>query len=509
MEFKKHIHHDTDIEKAIVGIIILEREAITLVGDILEPEMFYHATLSEFYKYLLEMHKKGLPIDLLTATNYIVNKIGSDKLKSGQTIGYVLLKCTQDVVNSANVVAWANIIRGLYVRREWVKIKATSSDDIEAMLEAQDKIKNLTTKANEMGFMHLDDALIDLARHIAQVEAGEVKGIPTGCKMLDLLNGGYTCQFIVLAARPSVGKSAFMGKAALEAAEAGYNVGLISLEMPRQQIAARLGSIVSGLDFWRIYRAKLGEDKEREINHQKLMKLAGRSIYIADKVAVTLNDIRAAAFRMKRAGKLDILYIDYLQLIDTTTGVINSNREREVAQLSRGLKILSLELGIPIIALAQLNRDIEKGPPRYPKLSDLRESGSLEQDADAVIFLHRDYKAGKPVDEDGFSTENFADIVVPKWRNGEDTNGTGPIKMGFIGALMQFTDELPVKIRALGISAPPPAIKPQYQAPQPTGARLFIETPKQGTLELPAGGNWKKIDSTTGEIIEDEDDRPF
>jgi replicative DNA helicase len=499
--FKKYIHYDQDLEKAIIGIILLEVEAFDMVQDVLTPEMFYNIALGEIFAAFQEMKKARIPIDLLTACNYLHNRPDNQYLKPNQ-IAPALSKATGEVVNSANLLAWANMVKTLYIRREWSKIKAAPSDSLESMAEAQAKITSLQAVGGAMDFLHIDDTLIDLWRHVAKVEESTEAGIPTGCKRLDIINGGYTSgQFIVLGARPSVGKSAFMGKAVLDAADKGYHVGVISLEMPREQIAARLGSIVSGVDFWRIYRAKLGDDKERQIAFDKINRLAGKSIYIADKVRVNLSDIRSAAYRMVRAKKLHILYLDYLQLVDTSTGEKNSNREREVANLSRGLKILAMELSIPIVALAQLNRDIEKagGPVRYPKLSDLRESGSLEQDADAVIFLHRDWKAGKTTDENGRTTEDRADIVVPKWRNGEDTNGTGPIKMGFDGPKMKFLDEI---ADDRGIPRPPVV----------TGARLYIEEkktppppPVQITMDIPPG--FKRVDMNTGEIL--EEDEPF
>lgn len=228
---------------------------------------------------------------------------------------------------------------------------------------------------------------------------------------------------IVIGARPSVGKSALLGLLAMNMANNGKKVGIISLEMSNAKIASRLAALETDFDFATLYRGLQLDENQQQRMHEQLGKMAQKlPIYVSDKTQVSIPEIKAKAQKLKHKEGCDILFIDYLQLVDSTGyGNKNSNRENEVRQMSRGSKLMAKELDMPVVVLAQLNREVttRKAEDRYPKLSDLRESGAIEQDADVVMFLHRDWMSGIEKDEHGNSTEREADLIVRKWRDGE------------------------------------------------------------------------------------------
>jgi replicative DNA helicase len=244
---------------------------------------------------------------------------------------------------------------------------------------------------------------------------------------------------IVIGARPSVGKSAYMGQMALAIARTGKKVGIISLEMNNNEIGARLSSLGSDDDFRTIFRNLYRDENHKALWYQKIQDLIELPIFITDKTDVSAASIKAKAIKLMHSEGLDILMIDYLQLVNTESDKKNRTRENEVSQLSRACKLLAKDLNIPVIVLCQLNRAItgRTGVNRYPQLSDLRESGSIEQDADVVMFIHRDWMLGEgfSVDENGNSTEFNADLVVRKWRNGA---ANLHIKLGFQPKKMMF-----------------------------------------------------------------------
>lgn len=269
------------------------------------------------------------------------------------------------------------------------------------------------------------------------VKDKDLIGVPTGFSRIDSITGGFIgSQLIILAARPSVGKSALLNAMVLNAAENNFKVGIISLEMPTLQMAARMGSVLSEIDFFKIFRNRIYDEQERDKVYHGLEKLANLPIKITDSTGVSVSDIRAKVAQLKQRNEIDILFIDYLQLVDGEGGNRNYNREQEVSKMSRGLKIMAMEYNIPVVVLAQLNRESEKATDKKPKLHHLRESGGIEQDADIVMLLHRDFKSGVLFDKDGNSTENEADLILAKTRNGE----TPEIKIGFNPSQMKFYD---------------------------------------------------------------------
>jgi replicative DNA helicase len=299
------------------------------------------------------------------------------------------------------------------------KLDGTVSQQVKAI---QDKLYSLQIKAADHDWTDMTQLMVDLYQHQEEMKKTGGVGVVTGISVIDRENGGFqNGQLIVLGARPSVGKSAFAGGIAVEMAKKNKTVGFVSLEMSNTEIAARLAAYDTNTDFNVIYR---GLYKDMDDTHRLYEKIASSTstlpIYVSDKTKVSVPEIRAKADKLKSIHGLDCLFIDYLQLVSSVGGSYTKNRENEIAEMSRGCKIMAKELDIPVVLLCQLNREVTKrtGDDRYPKLSDLRESGAIEQDADVVMFLHSDFMSGIETDENGNSTQNQSDLVIRKWRNG-------------------------------------------------------------------------------------------
>jgi len=377
---------------------------------------------------------------LKTFIQFSITEKGIHEIE-GQYLDHFVSKTTNYVVSTAHLEYHALLVKQMYCERELLKIKNTSLDmsvdTLDRIKEMRQRLETISSIKNVNDWSTMSEMLIDLSKHMEMVKDKELIGVPTGFRGLDLVTGGFAdTNLIILAARPSVGKSALLNKMAIHAATNGYNVGIISLEMPKIQIAARMGSVVSDIDFYKIFRNRMEDEQQTEQLHSYFQSLSDLPIMISDKTNVNVSDIKAKALQLIHKKKLDILFIDYLQLVESEGGNKNYNREQEVSKLSRGLKLMAMDFNIPIVVLAQLNRESEKTSTKKPQLHHLRESGAIEQDADGVIFLHRDFKVGIIADENGNSTENQADILVAKWRNGEITD----IKIGFDPPKMNFYD---------------------------------------------------------------------
>jgi len=440
VEFKELIHYDKNMECAILGACLIEKTAYGRVRGLLGKECFYYTSNEIVYSVLSEMWENNYPIDLLTVTQYIVRNKGINEL-SKSNVAYYLTKLTNDVVSTAHLEYHALLVRQLYAERELVKIKNSPDNTSGDVLGRAEKMRDELYKISQIKVVNdwhdMIDVVLKLHKHMDEVKGKDIIGVPTGFTKFDLITGGLVkSDMIVLAARPSVGKSAFLGAISVNAATKGYKVGIISLEMSEIQIGARMGSLISDIDFYRIFRNSFNEEMEREILYTHLETLSNLPIKISDKTKVNINDIRAKVGQLVSKDQIDILFVDYLQLLDSEEGNKNYNREQEVSKMSRGFKLMAKEFNIPVVVLAQLNRESEKAANKKPQLHHLRESGAIEQDADLVVFLHRDFKAGIETDKDGNSTEFQADLIIAKGRNIE----TPEIKIGFDPPKMKFYD---------------------------------------------------------------------
>lgn len=439
-DFKEFIHYDKEMESAILGAFLIEKQCYGNVRGIINRDCFYMDANKIVFDAISEMWEENFPIDTLTVTQRIVRNKNISEL-NGSTVPYYICRLTNPVVSTANVEAHCFLIRQLYAERELLKIKYGSFDSNEDILTRTEKMRDELFKLTQIKIANdwcgMDEVVLKLHEHMDEVQGKDIIGVPTGFYQFDVITGGLCkSDMIVIAARPSVGKSAFLGKIAVHAANVGYKVAIISLEMSDIQLGARMGSLVSNMDFHKIFRNKISDEKERGMLYAYLETLANLPIKISEKTNVNVNDIRAKVGQLISKGQCDIVFIDYLQLVDSDEGNRNYNREQEVAKMSRGIKLMAKEYNIPVVVLAQLNRESEKTASKKPQLHNLRESGAIEQDADLVIFLHRDFQSGILVNENGMTTEFEADLIVAKGRNIEKPD----IKIGFDPPKMRFYD---------------------------------------------------------------------
>lgn len=424
-EFKKYIHFAQDIEEAILGQCLIEKLAFGRTYGLVDTEAFYFGPHKKVYQAMKEMYDNSIPIEVLTVTEYLVAKMDTPTLYNFDT-NYFIAKLTNHVVNTTTLEYHCHLIKEMWRRRKLIELKHTAVDSTDSRASIDQinaELNRITSTEFKQDWYDMDELMYNLMVHQGKMASGEKTFVTTGFKKIDRLNGGfYNGQMIVIGARPSVGKSALMGQMAIKMAQSGKKVGIISLEMNNNEIAARLSSIVTDIDFSTIFRTiALDEELHKRFYQSIKDNMLKLPIFLSDKTQVNVPEIKAKAMKLKALKGCDCIIVDYLQLIEGSQSNRNYNREQEVAKMSRGLKLMAQELDIPVIVLCQLNRAVTNRDykHRFPKLSDLRESGAIEQDADVVMFIHRDFMSGYEVNPDtGDSTEFTADLVGPKWRNG-------------------------------------------------------------------------------------------
>lgn len=436
-QYKETLHYSTTTEAGVLGVLLLQPDAYEDVLGILHPFCFHHSSHRHIYMAIAAVYEAGSKIDAQTVANEL-SRQGITQI-DGQSTAYHLATLTLGVVNAAHLTDWAYILREKYARRKMLELSYTMADPqldpFEAATAAETALERIFDIKNTGDWRTMQQVGHHLAQHIDEAALTDMPGLPTGISMLDKLNGGLRPgDLVVIGARPSVGKSAFMGLMALHLAQQGYTVGLISLEMKDIRIAARMAALHSGIPHWQIDRGRFTTTAQQQAVLQSIQQLGTLPIYLSQATRLTVYDIKAQARRLHKKHGLRILFIDYLQLIETH--LKDGNREQQVATISRALKVLAMDLDIPIVLLAQLNRESERRTDKRPSLADLRESGAIEQDADVVMLLHRDWQAGIHTNADGTSTEHQADLFIPKWRDGTTTH----LRLTFNGTHMQFSE---------------------------------------------------------------------
>lgn len=440
---RENIHYNKELEKAVLGACLLERHTFSRTYKLIEPENFYFLSHAELYRCLLEMFEQSIPIDIVTAIDYVMRKKGVTYF-AGDGIPYFITSLTNTVSSSAHIEYHCHVLQSLYIERELLALThgglQHEGSTTERINHLQERLSTLKQQSGIDDIVDMSTLMVNLYKHQDKMQITGGVGIETGFYGLDKQNGGFqNGDLIILAARPSIGKSALAGQLALNMAAKQTGVGIVSLEMSNNEIAGRLAALDTDLDFDATYRGLFKDEYDRERMYKIIsQRTSNYPIYISDKTGVDINEIRAKAEKMRRMYGIKCLIIDYLQLIETPY-YANRNRENAVAELSRKCKIMAKEIHIPVIVLCQLNREITKrtGKNRHPQLSDLRESGSLEQDADVVMFLHRDWMMGREANDDGSSTEFEADLVIRKWRNG---NANFILKLDFEPRKMKFSE---------------------------------------------------------------------
>jgi replicative DNA helicase len=442
MDFKKNIHYSQDVEEAVLGSCLLEGMALGRTYGLIDADSFYFDSHKEIYSAMREMYDESVPVDVLTVTDSLINKRGKEEFY-GLDTGFFLTRLTNHVVSTAHLEYHCHIVKEMWRKREVIKLrhKVVEGESRDMIYDLDAELKKILGADVKKDWHDMEEVMYGLLVHQSDVVSGKKQFVTTGFNQIDRLNGGfYNGQMIVIGARPSVGKSALMGQMALAMAKTGKKVGIISLEMNNNEIAARLSSIETEIPFQRIYRDIANDESLHKKFYQKVSaEMINLPIFLSDKTGVNVNEIKAKATKLKASKGCDCLMIDYLQLVEGGSSNKQYNREQEVAKMSRGIKLMAQELDIPIIVLCQLNRGVtSRGQnDRYPRLSDLRESGAIEQDADVVMMLHRDYMSGILDDGEGGSTEFLADLLGQKWRNG----ATFHLTLDFDPPKMKFSEQ--------------------------------------------------------------------
>lgn len=425
-------HKAEPLERAILGAVMMESNKLAQVITILKTEMFYSDFNRDVYSTILFLFNQGLAVDIMTVTCELF-KFKKEKYEYNN-LGYEVGIMTSDIVSSVNIIQWCYILVEMWQNRETFYIqngyyKADTPEETRMMIA--DKLFNLSFKKHN-DWVDASFVANKLIEHYEFVSKNEITGIKMGLSTFDHITGGAKGgQLIVIGARPGVGKSAMINLWSTNAAKEGETVGIINLEMKDIKSFARMVSMDSDIDYWRIIDGKIREDEIKERMMKHLLSLANMPMYFSSSTDVNILDIRAKSIQLHKKNNLGILFIDYLQLIESS-GNKNLNREQQVAQMSRGCKLLANELDIPIVLLAQLNRESLKSADKRPHLSNLRESGSIEQDADIVILLHRD------IDDDGMMEEGREEEAFMKIAKHRDGKTTGWIPIGYEGAKMKF-----------------------------------------------------------------------
>ncbi len=420
---------NTEAEQSLLGALLIDKNGIIKVADIISGEDFYEKRHQIIFETILDLFEKQRPIDLLNVSNRLKEK---KKIEDVGGRSY-LVTLTNTVPSASHIVSYAKIVAKKATLRRLIEAsnKITESaynDDEEAdkiLDEAEQKLFSVSRQHLKQNFIPIRDVLDKAFDRIDNLHnnKGELRGIPTGFVDLDKkLAGLQKSDLIILAARPSIGKTALALNIARNVASKKIPVGIFSLEMGKEQLVDRLLCSEADVDLWKLRTGNLSTKEENNdfarISYA-MGALAEMDIFIDDSGTVNIMELRTKARRLKLENDLGLIIIDYLQLME---GRRQDNRAQEIAEISRALKGLAKELDIPVLALAQLSRMVESRQPPIPKLADLRESGSIEQDADVVMFIYREdyYKKDS-------SRPNIAEIHIAKHRNGP----TGVVELFF------------------------------------------------------------------------------
>ena len=441
--------HDDDLESVILGACLTETTAMVLVGDKLSPEMFYETKFGEIYSALLSMYHSGKAIDLVTVRAELASR-GKLEAVGG---AYELVRLAGRVASSAHLEYHALILRQMYIRREMIAglhtLLASAADESVDLSDALADLHRLaghlesgTVSNNCLRDMErlMQDTLDQMDKRVENNRNG-ITGIPTGLRELDRLTAGWQQGDLnIIAARPSVGKTAFALHLALAAGRAGKHVLVNSLEMQGERLGDRwLCAQAANVDAGHL-KTGLLDAGERQQALEAARLLSALPVYVDDNPKMSMDHIRSSALLQKSKGRCDLLIIDYLQLCEMKSGQKNRNREQEVAEASRKAKLIAKELDIPVILLCQLNRECEMRADKRPALSDLRESGAIEQDADVVMLLYRPALYGLTSERRSkFPSEGLGMVILAKHRNGE----TGDVYFGHNPAMTKIGEYVP------------------------------------------------------------------
>ena len=429
--------HNIEAEQSVIGAVFLDPETFSTASELLMPEDFFRAGHQRIFSAMVQLADKGEPIDLVTVTSFLHNR---KELDEAGGVSY-LSDVAGSVPTAANIGYYSKIVEEKAMLRRLIRTATdivTSGfereDEVDEVLnEAEKSILEVSSRQNAGAFKSIKDVLIEVYDDIEQLhhQSGDITGIASGFRDLDRITSGFQPNdLIIVAARPSVGKTAFaLNVAQNVAVNTDENVAIFSLEMGAEQLVSRMLCAEGNIDSQRLRSGQLQADDWSKLT-MAMGSLSNAGIYIDDSPGIRVAEIRSKCRRLKQEHGLGMILIDYLQLIQ---GSANSkeNRQQEVSEISRSLKALARELNVPLIALSQLSRGVESRQDKRPMMSDLRESGSIEQDADIVGFLYRD---------DYYDTEsekqNIIEIIISKQRNGP----VGSVELAFVKEYNKFVD---------------------------------------------------------------------
>ena len=444
---KRVLPHSVEAEQSVIGAMLMDQEAIIKASEIISGDDFYQHQYGIVFDAIVELYNDGKPVDLITLQNLLREKDVPPEISSLEFVKDLLTSA----LTSTNADAYAQIVHEKAVLRKLIKVNEQIANDcysekekLEDILESAEKrIFDIVQKRNSGDFVPIKDVVL---RALDRIEAasrnkGSVTGIPTGFIDLDYKTSGMQpSDLVLIAARPSMGKTAFvLNLVDHVAVRKGLPCMVFSLEMSKEQLVNRMLAMESNVDAQKLRNGNL-TDSDWDAVVEGIGVIGNSNLIIDDTPGISITELRSKCRKMKLEHGLSMIIIDYLQLCDMTTGQNNRNREQEVAQATRKAKLLAKELNVPVVLLSQLNRVSEGRPAGRPELSQLRESGAIEQDADVVLLLYRPALARIPTDrESGYPTEGLGIIIVAKQRNGE----TGNAYFGHNPEMTKITDYVP------------------------------------------------------------------
>ncbi|WP_125154204.1 replicative DNA helicase [Clostridium rectalis] len=430
----KSMPHNIEAEQCVLGAMILDKTSIAQALEVLSIEDFYKDAHKIIFKAILDLYQKDVAVDLVTITENLQSK---EKLESAGGVTYISEVCSS-VISTANLSSYIKIVKEKSTLRRLIRASTeiiedsyNKQDDVACIVDIAEKkifdiASNRTTSDFEPMSTVLERGFIEIERLFNN--KGGVTGVPSGFPELDSKTSGFQKgDMVLIAARPSMGKTTFaLNLAQYAALRAGKSVAVFSLEMSKEQLAYKLLCSEANVDMLKLRTGNL-EDKDWENIAKASGPLSGAQIYIDDTAGISVMEMRSKCRRLKIEHGIDLIVIDYLQLMSGSRG--SESRQQEVSEISRSIKALAKEMECPVIALSQLSRAPEQRTDHRPMLSDLRESGSIEQDADLVMFLYRDEYYNKETED-----KNVAECIIAKQRNGP----TGTVKLAWIGQYSKF-----------------------------------------------------------------------
>ncbi|MCU9593851.1 replicative DNA helicase [Caldibacillus thermolactis] len=425
-----------EAEQAVLGAIFIEPESLTVASEFLIPEDFYRSSHQKIFSAMLKLSDQGKAIDVVTVTEEL---IATEQLENIGGVSY-LMELANAVPTAANVEYYARIVEEKSLLRRLIRTATeiaqegySREDEVESLLsEAEKKIMEVSGRKSAGSFISIKDVLVEAYDNIEKLanRQGDITGIPTGFTELDRMTAGFQRNdLIIVAARPSVGKTAFaLNIAQNVATKTDEVVAIFSLEMGAEQLVMRMLSSEGNINAQNLRTGDLSDEDWKKLT-MAMGSLSNAQIYIDDTPGIRIAEMRAKCRRLKQERGLGMILIDYLQLIQGDGKA--DNRQQEVSEISRSLKALARELEVPVIALSQLSRSVEQRQDKRPMMSDIRESGSIEQDADIVAFLYRDDYYDKETEN-----KNIIEIIIAKQRNGP----VGTVQLAFAKEYSKFVN---------------------------------------------------------------------